>query len=130
MTAKKSAQITSAILYAVVGFQLLVVAGAPLGRYTQGGQIDGTLPASGRMMALISAGLLLVMAFSVKALVNEGPLRNLAPRLIRRLAWITAIYSLVGTVMNSISRSPAERPWAFITLAGFFFTYRTLKLTK
>ena len=130
MTAKKSAQITASLLYAVVGFQILVVAGAPLGKYTQGGQTEGVLSTSGRAFALVSAGLLLVMAFSVKALVNEGPFKNFPTATVRRLAWFTAIYSALGTVMNLMSRSPVERPWAFITLAGFFFTYRTLKLTK
>ena len=130
MTPKKSAHITASILYAVVGFQVLVAAGAPLGRFTQGGQIEGVLPTTGRSLAVISAGLLLVMAFSVKALVNEGPLRGLRPQTIRRLAWIAAIYSATGTVMNLASRSAVERPWAAVTLAGFYFTYRTLKLTK
>lgn len=130
MTAKKSAQITASILYAVVGFQILVVAGAPLGRFTQGGQTEGTLPVSGRIFALISAALLLLMAFSVKALVNEGPLRNFPVAVIRRLAWFTAIYSFIGIFMNLLSRSAVERPWALITLAGFYFSYKTLKLTK
>ena len=130
MSAKTSAHITASILYWVVVFQLFVVFGAPLGRYTQGGQTEGALPTSGRFFAFISAILLLTMAFSVLALAKEGPLKNLNAVLVRRMAWFTAIYSAIGTVMNLASRSAAERPWAAITLAVFALTYRTLKLTK
>lgn len=130
MTPKKSAQIASSILLAVVVFQILVVAGAPLGKYTQGGQTEGVLPTSGRILAIFSAAILLFMASSVLALVNQGPLRTWKSSTIRRLSWFTVIYSAIGTVMNLASRSPAERPWAAVTLASFYFTYRTLKLTK
>lgn len=130
MNAHTSARIASTILYLVIGFQLLVVAGAPLGRFTQGGQTPGTLSVGGRVFAFVSAALLFLMAMSLQALVQNGPLTKLRMQTIRRIVWITAIYSLLGTAMNAISRSTVERPWAIVTGLVAFLSYRALKLTK
>lgn len=130
MNAYTSARIASTILYFVIGFQLLVVAGAPLGQYTQGGQTLGTLSAGGRFFAFVSAAVLLIMALSLQALVQKGPLTKLRTQTIRRIVWITAIYSLLGAAMNAISRSAVERPWAIVTGLVAFLSYRALKLTK
>lgn len=78
MSAKRTARITAGVLGAVALFHLAVVLGAPLGRFTQGGQTDGALTATGRAMAAISMFILVAMSSVVLALVGESPMRRTA----------------------------------------------------
>ena len=86
----------AALIGAVIVFQLAVALGAPLGRLTQGGGVDGTLPMSGRMVAVGSAVLLAVMALGLLARAGIGPLRAAPRRLVTAIAWFTAIYAGLG----------------------------------
>ena len=59
------AHLYATICLATVFFQIGLIAGLPLGRYTQGGQHEGALPLSGRIVALVSIPILLWMALSI-----------------------------------------------------------------
>lgn len=93
----------------VVCFQVAVAAGAPWGRWTQGGTVTGTLPPPRRVVAGASAVLLTAWAGALLARVGEGPMRDVHPRVVSGLAWSAAGYAVLGTAVNAASRSPQER---------------------
>lgn len=116
--ARASARAAALGLSMVACFQVAVSAGAPWGRWTQGGATAGTLPTPQRVAAGASAALLLTWAVALLARVGEGPMRDVRPRLIAGLAYSTAGYAALGTAMNAVSRSPHERAlWTPVSAA-------------
>jgi hypothetical protein len=93
----------------VAAFQIALVFGAPWGAYTQGGETEGALDTSGRVLAAVSCVILLVMATAVLARVREGPLKTAPGRLVTALAWFTTIYSALAVVLNLATESSSER---------------------
>lgn len=80
-----------------------VAVGAPIGRFTVGGRFPGRLPPVWRMLALIQAALLGVMAGAV--LARTGPVAApLAP-----LFWPAVGLTLLSLVANAASPSRPER---------------------
>ena len=71
-----AARAAAVVMVGIAGFQVALVLGAPWGAYTQGGQTEGALDASGRVFAAVSCAILLVMAAAILARVHEGPLKN------------------------------------------------------
>lgn len=121
----------AALICAVIAFQLAVALGAPLGRLTQGGGVDGALPMSGRLVAVGSAVLLAVMALGLLARSGIGPLRAAPRRLVTAIAWFTAIYAGLGVLLNLASPSPAERwTWAPVTALILVCAVVTLRATR
>ncbi|GAA1226568.1 hypothetical protein [Rhodoglobus aureus] len=115
--ARVGAGAASAIFALVAVFHLAVAAGAPLGEYTQGGTNQGALPPQGRVIAGVSATIVLVLAAAILARGERGPLRNVSPRLIAVFGWIATAYAGVGIVLNLITPSAAERAiWAPVTM--------------
>jgi hypothetical protein len=130
--AARSGATIAAVLFTLVAlFQLAVVLGAPLGDYTQGGANKGTLPAQGRVIAGVSAALVLVMAAALLARTERGPARFAPRRLIAVLAWITTAYAGVGVILNLITPSATERAvWAPVTAVMFAACLVTMLLTR
>ena len=118
-----SARLATALLSVVIAFQIAVVAGAPVGRFTQGGQTDGVLSASGRGFAVISIAILVVMQLGVLAAVHLGPWRNINHKAKQRLMVFTTAYGGVAVAANLASRSTAERavwtPMSIVLLVLF-----------
>ena len=83
----------------VIAFQLALVAGAPWGRLTQGGRVDGPLPPGARAVALFSAVLLAVFIHMVRA-------RAASPPRFARAVWGVVAYCAVGIVANAITLTP------------------------
>jgi hypothetical protein len=104
-----AARAAAVVLVGVAAFQVALVFGAPWGAYTQGGDTDGALDTSGRVLAAVSCVLLLLMAAAILARVGEGPLRNAPGRLVTGLAWFTTIYSALAVVLNLATESSSER---------------------
>lgn len=126
-----AAGIGATLIGAVVVFQLAVALGAPLGRFTQGGQVEGVLPAAGRSLAIGSAVLLVVMALGLLARAGLGPLRSAPRRLVTVIAWFTAIYAGLGVLLNLASPSAAERwTWAPVTAVILACAVVTLRATR
>ena len=104
-----AARAAAVLLVGIAAFQVALVFGAPWGAYTQGGETEGTLDTSGRVIAAVSCVILLVMASAMLARAGEGPLKNAPGRLVTALAWFTTIYSAVAVVLNLATESSSER---------------------
>lgn len=89
-------------------FQLALVAGAPWGRFTQGGMHAGVLPKQGRFLALFSAVLLVWFALGVAQQSWVG--------------WLATGYLALGLVMNSLSKSVSERMLWVPVIAGMLLS--------
>ena len=98
----------------VIGFQFALIAGAPWGHLTQGGQHTGPLALRGRVLAGVSVFLLLAMAFSVLSAAG------LWPHWPRWTGWVALGVQALSTLANWVTRSKPERKlWAPITSAMF-----------
>jgi len=88
-------------------FQLLLIAGVPLGRFAWGGQ-NRVLPARLRWGSVVSIGL--YAAFATVAL-ERTDIIDVIPSdvLVAILMWVIASYLLLGVVMNLASKSKPER---------------------
>jgi hypothetical protein len=105
------------LLCIIAGFHTALLLGAPWGEYTQGGATTGTLTATGRITAALSAVLSIVMAGAVLARAGRGPLRRLPSRVTTVLAWFTTLYAAVAVLLNLVTRSDAERNlWAPVSI--------------
>lgn len=105
-----------ATLYAVaiagvIAFQIALIAGAPWGHLTQGGQVQGALPKSGRVIAVISIPINLCMALAILSAAGFWPNWPMWT------SWIAWVLHGVVAVLNCITPSRAERRlWAPVTL--------------
>jgi hypothetical protein len=89
-------------------FQLALVLGAPMGEYTLGGQTQGKLSIKLRIVSAIS--LLLNLAIAGHYLAQTGTFQTLLPSDLNQIAnWGLVVFTAIGLVMNSISRSKKER---------------------
>lgn len=93
------------ILATLTIFQLLLIAGQPLGRYAWGGQHD-VLPNNLRIGSMVS--IVLYAVFAVIILETAG-LITLGFAIPGWAIWVLAGYSTLGVLMNAISRSKPER---------------------
>lgn len=103
-----------AIIVGVIGFQVALILGAPWGRITQGGQVDGPLPLSGRIVAAVSIVLLVGMALAVLSADGRWP------GWPSWTGWSAVAMNAVMMVLNWITPSPPERKlWGPITTVIF-----------
>jgi hypothetical protein len=109
MATRVAAWLAAAMFFVVAAFHAALVFGAPWGEYTQGGGTRGALTSSGRLIAAVSCVLSIVMAGAILARAGEGPLRRLPARLVTVLAWVATVYAVVAVILNTITRSTAER---------------------
>ncbi len=111
---------TAAILFGalalvVVAFQVALAAGMPWGHLTMGGAFSGRLPAVMRVAAVGQA--LLLLLFSLIVATRAGLILPRWYHASRKLAWVVVAYTLVGTVLNAVTPSGAERAlWLPLTL--------------
>jgi hypothetical protein len=96
-----AAVVTSALLAGLTVFQLLLVAGRPLGRFAWGGQHE-VLPPTLRIGSAVSVVAYAAIVWLVwRAAVQPG---DAGPWI-----WILTAYFGLGIVMNAASRSRPER---------------------
>lgn len=107
--------IATGLLAVLALFQLAVAAGAPLGRWSWGGQQEGVLPVRYRVASGL-AGLLLYPAMAMTILGTAGLTDN-ALVANRTAMWVLAGFFALGTVANFASRSRYERVWGPVSLA-------------
>jgi len=107
---------TAAILFAIVIalviiFQCCLIAGAPWGKFTQGGKHNGQLTMSGKLAALVSIILLLFMAGGITSAAQ------LPPGWSNWTGWTALVLQLLSTVLNLITPSTLERRiWGTVTI--------------
>lgn len=114
------AHLYATVCLAIVFFQIALIGGAPLGRWTQGGQVSGALPLSGRIVAAVSIP---VVVFQALALLAAAGFPGLDwPRWT---GWVALGVSVISMVLNGITPSREERAVWFpvmivmVGLAGY-----------
>ena len=94
------------VLALLAVFQLALVFGAPWGHFAWGGQ-DRVLPARKRIGSVIS---ILIYAFMTVVAWDRVGAISVFPDLFSQIAmWVIFAYSVLGILMNAISRSKPER---------------------
>ena len=103
-----AALLISVILALLALLQLCLALGAPWGRLAWGGRHDGPLPRRLRVGSAISIGVYAVFA---ALLLDRAGVVDVVPadRVVQAGSWLLVGYFTLGTVMNAMSRSRAER---------------------
>lgn len=106
------AHLYATAMLAIAFFQIALILGAPLGRYTQGGQHEGALPLSGRIIAAVSIPIAL---FQGLAILSAAGFPGLGWPVWT--GWVAIAVTGVSTVLNWITPSKPERAvWGPIML--------------
>ncbi|MBD8022960.1 hypothetical protein [Microbacterium gallinarum] len=94
------------VLALLAVFQLALVLGAPWGHFAWGGK-DRVLPARKRIGSVLS---ILIYAFMAVVAWDRVGAISVFPDLFSQIAmWVIFAYSVLGILMNAISRSKPER---------------------
>ena len=96
----------AALLGCLAVFQLLLVGGAPLGRYAWGGQNE-VLPVRLRIGSAVA--IVLYGAFALLMLEAAGRDGVLPDGFVGVAIWVLTAYFALGIAMNAASRSRQER---------------------
>lgn len=114
------AHLYATVCLGIVFFQIALIGGAPLGRWTQGGQVSGALPLSGRIVAAVSIPVVVFQALAILAAAGfpglDWP---------RWTGWVALGVSVISMVLNGITPSREERAVWFpvmivmVGLAGY-----------
>jgi hypothetical protein len=101
-----AAVVACLLLAGLAVFQVLLIAGQPLGRLAWGGQ-HVVLPSHLRVGSAVSV--VLYALFAVVILSAAGALSLLSVEFVEVAIWVLAGYFVLGIVMNAASRSRPER---------------------
>jgi len=118
-----AAMLAAVVLGCVIGFQVLLAAGMPLGRAAWGGQYV-VLPAKLRLGSVAAAGILGLALWVVLARAGLAAPGG-ASTIIRVAAWVFGGYFGLNTLGNLASKSALERMVmtpATLVLAACFVT--------
>jgi hypothetical protein len=103
------------MLLVLMGFQLALAAGAPLGAAAWGGQHPGVLPRRLRIASAI-AGLVVYPILLAFVLAAAGLMSDDWIPFDPAIAmWVLAAFFALGVIVNAISRSRPERIWAAVS---------------
>ncbi|WP_293451512.1 hypothetical protein [Planktotalea sp.] len=98
------------IIATTILFQICLIAGAPWGRFTQGGQHAGKLPIGNRFAAGVSILLLLAMAAAMLSAAGYWPNWPIWT------GWALLVLQILSTTLNWITPSKQERRiWGPVT---------------
>ena len=114
MNPQLAALAAAVVLAGLVGFQLALVAGLPLGRYAWGGA-HTVLPRGLRIGSAIATVVYVGAAFMILEAAGVTDLIA-STELARNAVWVLAGLFGIGTLMNAISRSTKERRMAAVAL--------------
>ncbi|MBM2322386.1 MULTISPECIES: hypothetical protein [Marivita] len=98
------AHLYATAMLAIAFFQVALIFGAPLGRFTQGGQHEGALPLSGRIIAAVSIPVVLLQGL---AILSAAGFPGLGWPVWT--GWVALAVTGVSTVLNWITPSKPER---------------------
>jgi hypothetical protein len=109
----QNAAIGAAVLIGGVAiFQIALAIGLPLGEATMGGSaptVDGVLSPAFRVVALLSAGILIGVAWVVLARAGVVSTRLVSDRALVWLTWGIVAFLMLNTVGNFSAPHPVER---------------------
>ncbi len=100
------ALVGAALLGGLAVFQLLLIAGAPLGRFAWGGQ-NVVLPTSLRIGSAVSVAS--YGFFALLMLQTAGAFAVLPRGLVGVAMWVLTAFFAIGVALNAASRSRGER---------------------
>jgi hypothetical protein len=104
---RRTAAGVAALLGTVAIFQVVVVLGAPVGRFTQRGRQVGVLGPAGRVLGAVSAVLLMLTAVAIIGRVGAGPVARWRAR--RLVVACRGHHRIVTLAANLASKSIDER---------------------
>jgi len=113
-----AALIGAAIAIGIAIFQMLLLAGLPLGAYSWGGRHEGVLPLRLRWMSLPSAVLLLLIALIILSHANVIAMESTWNTSL--FIWIIVVFLGLNTLGNLASKSKKEKA-VMTPLAGIAF---------
>ncbi|QEN04743.1 hypothetical protein EW093_08485 [Thiospirochaeta perfilievii] len=93
----------------VVLFQLCLAFGLPWGAASMGGKYPGKYPPKMRFIAIII--ILILLTFNFIVISRAGYFFPWMYSFSKIAIWFVVLFSLSGTVMNSITPSKIERIW-------------------
>jgi hypothetical protein len=103
------------IVMGVIAFQVALALGAPWGSYAMGGAFPGRFPPAMRVLALVQAAILGLMAAIV--LSRAGLAFTAWSETAAWLIWGVVAIAALGVVLNAISPSAGERRiWVPVTI--------------
>ena len=103
MIIQAAAGLYAFLIVGIIAFQVALVAGAPWGHLTQGGQHPGRLPLRRRVAAGASIAVLLCMGAAIASIAG------LVPTSPAWVGWVTVVVQALTTVANWVTRSTWER---------------------
>lgn len=109
-----AAILAALILAGLIGFQLLLAAGVPLGHYAWGGAHQ-VLPRSLRIGSVVAT--LIYMASALIILEAANVIDLVASDVPPVGVWVLSGFFAIGVVLNAISRSERERRMALVALS-------------
>jgi len=102
------------LIAVVIVFQVCLMAGAPWGKLTQGGRVQGALPVKGRLVAGFSVLLLAGMAGGILSAAA------MPPNWPEWVGWVALLVQALSTLLNWITPSLSERLlWGPVTTVMF-----------
>ena len=114
MNASTAAYLFTALSGIVILFQVCLAAGLPWGKASMGGKFPGKYPPKMRFMTIINITIL--GFFTLIVLSRAGLLLPSIMPFSKIAIWVVAVFTLAGTIMNTITPSKIERIWAPVAL--------------
>ena len=101
----------------VMIFQGCLAAGVPWGEASMGGRYPGKYPPNMRVVAVIN---MIILGFMAAMVLSEANLMFSRLELVSRIGiWLVVVFFIIGSIMNTITRSKIERIWAPVALIQF-----------
>ncbi len=101
----------------VIIYQGCLAAGLPWGAASMGGKYPGKYPPKMRIVAVIN---MLILGFMAAIVLSEADLMFPQLNSISGTGiWVVVVFFILGTVMNTITKSKIERIWAPVAFIQF-----------
>ena len=114
MNPSTAAYLFTALSEIVILFQVCLAAGLPWGKASMGGKFPGKYPPKMRFLTIINIAIL--GFFTLIVLSRAGLLLPKTMPFSKIAIWVVAVFTLAGTIMNTITPSKIERIWAPVAL--------------
>jgi len=106
--ARNAATVATVLMGALAAFELALAAGVPWGKAAWGGA-DAELATGLRIASVVAAVIYGLAALIILRRAGYGVWTPIPPRWVPGVVWGIAVYSVLGTLLNAVSRSALER---------------------